>query len=398
MALYGLREGNDFDFLTEIEVPEFAEPLIQCHNAHAGWYGKPLARLIYDPRHFLRYDGVKYVSLAVLAQMKLRRGEGKDQRDIATIKQLGLEEAPGVFRELPGMPDRRNRFKRLVRAVLPEDVRRLINRSLEGLQAGSRALRRVPDYLRRNPEIVYRGFCVSHAAGDSLVDRIRGGDLYEPEVTRALLRLLQQHETGALLLDIGANIGLISLNLLSLLPSTRVHAFEPGPRAAELFRRTITMNHLEDSITLHQQALATSKGSASFMLHSSRHSSGDGFLDTGRAGRCRAIEVPTDTLDQWWESAGRPRVDAMKIDTEGAELWVLEGGVNLIKECRPALVLEVNSSNLVNYAHDADAVESLLLNHGYTLQTLAGTRVPVGQLARFAEMANDFLALPPVKA
>ena len=395
MALYGLRDGNDFDFLTEIDPPVFNEALINCHNTEVDWYEEPMNRLVYDPRLFLRYDGVKYVSLAVLGGMKLRRGEKKDRRDAAAIQQLGVGAAITPFLELSGAADRRTQFIRLVRAVLPARVRRPVNRALHTLRAGAQALRRAPDFLRSNPQIRYRGFEVSYDAGDALVDRIRGGDLYEPEVTRTLLRLLQRSSPAPLLVDIGANIGLVSLNLLSLLPSTRIHAFEPGPRTAELLRRTISNNHLDGAITLHALALSNESGTANFAQHSRRNCSGDGFVDTGRAGRCRSIEVATGTLDQWWEDVGRPGVDVIKIDTEGAELWVLEGGLTLLERCRPAIVLEVNSRNLARYPHGADALETLLNSHGYRLWTLAGTQEPAGELTRFCQVSNDFVALPP---
>ena len=352
--------------------------------------------MVHDPRLFLRYDGLKYVTLVVLAQMKLRRGEPKDRRDVSLIEGLGAAQPSAPYRQLPGAAHGKGRVLRLARAVLPAAVRKPINMSLYALRDGMRALRRAPDYLKANPQIFYRGFTVSHTAGDALVDRIRGGDMYEPQVTRALLALLQRCETAPLFLDIGANIGLISLNLLSLMPSVRIHAFEPGPRTVALLQRTVAANRLEQSMTLHARALTKKTGTAKFAQHSRRHSSGDGFLDTGRAGRSRYIEVRTGTLDGWWHAMRRPRVDVIKIDTEGAELWVLEGGAQMIAHDHPAMVLEINSCNLANYAHGADAIETLLHGHGYRLQTLAGTAVPIGELARFAEVANDFIALPTV--
>jgi len=395
MALYGLREGNDYDYLALDTSLTFSNPLISCHNDHAGHYAHSIDRLVTDPRLFLRYDGVKYITLDVLEQMKLSRGEGKDVRDVAMIERLkeGVRtHSTGGCRPLPGSASPKARLKSWVRNHVPGEMRAVVNASVEQVYTGFRTLRRLPDYLRRNPRFSYRGFSVRYGAGDALIDRVRAGALYEPEVTRALIRLLQGVDRDATMLDIGANIGLISLNILSLMPSTRIHAFEPGPRSAAYLRETLSLNSLHDRISLHPYALSNQAGSRAFAMHGRRHSSGDGFADTGRAGGSRSITVQTTTLDGWWSENGCPEIHVIKVDTEGSELWVLEGARALIGELRPAIVLEINATNLQAYEHGPEAIERFFKEHRYRLTTLAGTPVPRGELERFLTVANDFVA------
>jgi hypothetical protein len=49
------------------------------------------------------------------------------------------------------------------------------------------------------------------------------------------------------------------------------------------------------------------------------------------------------TLDRLWSAAGRPRVDAVKVDVEGAEPDVLAGAAVLLRSCRPVLVVEAET-------------------------------------------------------
>jgi hypothetical protein len=40
-----------------------------------------------------------------------------------------------------------------------------------------------------------------------------------------------------------------------------------------------------------------------------------------------------NTLDRWWKDAGKPDVCFIKLDTQGSELSILQGGTDLLKGC-----------------------------------------------------------------
>jgi hypothetical protein len=46
------------------------------------------------------------------------------------------------------------------------------------------------------------------------------------------------------------------------------------------------------------------------------------------------------TLDELWISEGKPTIDLLKIDAEGAEVPVLKGGRKLIETCTPLILFE----------------------------------------------------------
>src|SRR5262249_42079339 len=74
----------------------------------------------------------------------------------------------------------------------------------------------------------YRGFVVYHHRDTSLVRWLVRGALYEAAVSRAIAAALERTE-APLVVDVGANIGLMTLNVLAERPDARVVAFEPGP-------------------------------------------------------------------------------------------------------------------------------------------------------------------------
>jgi len=52
------------------------------------------------------------------------------------------------------------------------------------------------------------------------------------------------------------------------------------------------------------------------MTHFAQSSSGDGLIDTKRAGAATPVTVDMTTLDSWWVSEKKPNIGVVKIDTE----------------------------------------------------------------------------------
>lgn len=220
--------------------------------------------------------------------------------------------------------------------------------------------------------VEYFGATLVYRRGDPLVERNERWGGYEHETIAAISRELEATESR-ILLDVGANIGLISLGVLATVPGASVYAFEPGPRQRALLARTIRRNGLESRIELSALALSDSAGRADFAVHSSRHVAGDGFRDTGRAGRGRVVTVETETLDRWWDGKARPRVAVVKLDTEGSELMILRGGGAMLAQCRPVLFLEIHPVNLRVYPYGPEDVRREVERMGYRFEELSPT-------------------------
>jgi len=237
----------------------------------------------------------------------------------------------------------------------------------------------------------YRGFDLYYSKGTSLIGRIHGGTIYEPEVTRYIVNLLARSQKP-LFLDIGANIGLITLNVLAEIPDVIIHAFEPGPHQYSLFRKTIQANSLETRVRLHNTALTSKAGSNDFAIHNSADASGDGFEDTGRAGSARYIRVQCETLDHWWESNGRPSVTVVKIDTEGSEFLVLKGASLMLNVCRPTVLMEIWPENIKAYPFEVEDIVAWLNQKSYQLYTLPGEPVTASSLGNYMGLQEFFVA------
>jgi FkbM family methyltransferase len=160
---------------------------------------------------------------------------------------------------------------------------------------------------------------------------------YEPELTDYLRRNLRLHPDDVVL-DIGSNLGWYSL-LAERLASRKVDifAFEPDPENFALLTENLRLNK-SNMVTALQVAVAEKSGI--LQLHRYKDSNlGRHSLLPINAGP--SVEVPTISLDEFWEARGLadriPRF--IKIDVEGYELMALRGGQQVLARC-PLLLAE----------------------------------------------------------
>lgn len=396
LAAYGLRATADLDYLHVGPALSVApQEGIDSHNGELYSPDTSLADCLFDPRYHFRYEGLKYSALPSLRERKRLRAEPKDRRDLLLIDSLSRKSAGDAGRYWRMLCQyscfvRRGGFSFLAYQLckrLPGPVVRMI-----------KCVRSVSTFVAEwlgpyHRTIRYRGYELHYTRGTSLIHALRGGMTYEPELTYRLIELLRRKD-HPIFVDVGANIGLITLNVLSALPTTMVYAFEPGLHQYTLFQKTIMANHLESAVQLFDVALGRRQGCADFFVHATHHSSGDGFRDTNRAGWTKRVQVKVDSFDGWWKVKGFPHIDVVKIDAEGAELLVLEGAQHMLRRCRSAIVFEMCSKNLIAYPHCPGDILRCLEGASYTVTTIGGVLVSADNVDKVVCSCESFLALP----
>ena len=210
------------------------------------------------------------------------------------------------------------------------------------------------------------------------------GDL-DPKVSWAARRFIRP---GDVVLDVGANLGLMSLRMAQGAGRGGiVHAFEPNPRLVDFLRATLRANP-GLAIRLHPVGLGRSNGLLPFHVPDGNAGKGSLVLPQG-GGRVLTVEVRR--LSDYCREAGIDRVDFIKMDVEGVEADVLEGGAEVIGRNRPrAILFEENRRG-------GEPASFLILRRlGYRLfalpkNLLRNRLVPVEDPE--ARSAHDFLAL-----
>jgi hypothetical protein len=105
-----------------------------------------------------------------------------------------------------------------------------------------------------------------------------------------------------------------------------------------------------------------------FYAASSRNT-GESSLSSANASQEGAIAasypVRARRLDDIVKEAGVARVDAIKIDVEGAELMVLKGASETLDRYRPAIAVELVDRQLKAMGASVEEVMAFMRSHGY---------------------------------
>jgi FkbM family methyltransferase len=172
---------------------------------------------------------------------------------------------------------------------------------------------------------------------------------FEPNEFAFLDRTLRR---GMTFIDVGANDGLYTLFAAARVGRRgRVVAIEPSSRERRILERNVKRNRLRN-VTVVPVAVADRAGEATLQIAPTLHG-GHNTLGAFAYQGVEAIDweqVPVETLDGLAERLGVSKVDAIKIDVEGAEVKVLDGAHKLLSACRPLLLIEANDEALRNQA------------------------------------------------
>jgi FkbM family methyltransferase len=166
--------------------------------------------------------------------------------------------------------------------------------------------------------------------------------------------------------DIGANWGFYTLLAHRHRdPGCQIIAFEPNARSAAELKTQLQLNHVDHA----QVAVAAVSDRIGTME----------FVDTGSAigqllaevdhhfVNAKRVTVQTTTLDAAAEQFGPP--DLIKIDVEGAENLVLDGGRTVLTHHRPTLLAEIHGEEASRGFYDRMAA------HNYATHTPEGVEV-----------------------
>lgn len=106
--------------------------------------------------------------------------------------------------------------------------------------------------------------------------------------------------------------------------------------------------------TIHEVA-ATNRNTGTIQIQDHWEHGGHNFTiyDSTQVKKLEAVvEVPCRTIDSY----NFDDVDAIKIDVEGSELFVMEGALETIKRCRPAIQVEIVPKQCKQYGYDPQAL------------------------------------------
>ncbi|MEK6274455.1 MAG: FkbM family methyltransferase [Actinomycetota bacterium] len=175
--------------------------------------------------------------------------------------------------------------------------------------------------------------------------RANGVDVYTFYATfiKGLYDAVLPLPQGAVVVDLGANIGITGAYWLTVCHDARVVAVEPESGNVALLR----MNLQAPGVSIHQTAISERCGTEFLEI---RGVTGHTLVADESEGRGEVQAVRTITLDDLEAMERLDHVDVVKVDIEGAEVPVFTQPWRLLRKC-DGIVMEI---------HDADRRSDLV--------------------------------------
>jgi FkbM family methyltransferase len=166
----------------------------------------------------------------------------------------------------------------------------------------------------------------------------------------------------SILLDVGANIGLLSLDRCLSNARLRTCCFEPHPETCSLLRLNVELNQLSDRITVYNYAVSDHTGNIAITADSKNNMAKT--VESDEPAKSSTIQVACWTLDALC-SVHHIKPTFLKVDVEGHEVSVLTGAKSILNDISEVIV-ECHSEQL------ALACKQLLTDHGFTISYASG--------------------------
>jgi FkbM family methyltransferase len=150
---------------------------------------------------------------------------------------------------------------------------------------------------------------------------------WESWVERAIRRVLKP---GDRVIEVGANVGYYTLIMGALIgPTGRLDAFEANPQMARLLRRSVICSGRASAVSVHVKFVADRSGAMQLYVSPSAGGAGN-LVEQGWqiGGDTQVVECEAVRLDDLFDGQ---TIDFIRTDTEGAEILILNGAMELLR-------------------------------------------------------------------
>jgi FkbM family methyltransferase len=228
---------------------------------------------------------------------------------------------------------------------------------------------------------------------------------YEADATRFLVSVYDQN---GYFLDVGANIGLISIPFAFMTEAARpapahapmpIYCVEPIRSNYDSLCRNVSRNGLNDRIRILCFGLGEEQKRVDIQVEDNlKDGAGTGtanILAEGSDYECERIPLQITTIDDLVASAQLPpHCSLIKLDTDGYDLFVLKGAVKMLAGARPVIFGEFMAHCLRWHGQTIDDVRRFMESLGYVVFFKRIREWRFDREMPMADFVSDLLLLP----
>jgi FkbM family methyltransferase len=212
-----------------------------------------------------------------------------------------------------------------IQNIVPQEL--LAPRLLDDREKMARYIEKFPRDQYKITNVPGLGKFFLDSPKDFIKDILRKGIIWEPDIVRKLVKLVQP---GSTVIDAGAHIGTHTIPMAKVVgASGRVYAFEPQKKIFRELYHNLKLNNLENAVPL-RYALGD-KPSIIEMDPTGKGNEGGTRVGSG------GDKAELRTID----SFSFRNVSVIKIDVEGFEDAVIDGAKKTILTQKPFIIVEI---------------------------------------------------------
>ena len=170
------------------------------------------------------------------------------------------------------------------------------------------------------------------------------------------------------ILEIGANQGVYLVQEATRTSKdSAIYAFEPHPHNVRVLKENVKLNNIESKTEIIECAVSDKAGRAELSI--SRSSNWHRMIAAGNADineKNNIITVNTTTIDSFCKKKGIDNIDLIRMDVEGFESSVIEGGREILKLSKNCMIfMEFHPRNMRMAGKDPIALLETLKDLGF---------------------------------
>lgn len=185
-------------------------------------------------------------------------------------------------------------------------------------------------------------------------------------------------------LDIGANVGLFSLELYLENSDITYHLFEPIPTTFDMMKKTAKLNNVNNNLfIMNNMGMSNEKGKFDFYLPGACEAASlqpiddtfylkesDAMGNYSGKSVIKKVECKVNTIDNYIESNNIEDIGFIKIDVEGNEKSVLFGAEKTLSKYHPMVYCELLRKHASRFGYHPNEVIDYMKKFDYNCYTL----------------------------
>ena len=189
---------------------------------------------------------------------------------------------------------------------------------------------------------------------------------YEENELEMILKLIQPNNN---VFDIGGNIGWVSMNISRCIPNVNIYTFEPIPKTFKYLSKNIKLNNFSN-IYINNFGFSNEEKELIFYYYP-EGSGNASMLNLSENPNVEKTVCSVKKLDDYVFSNNLV-VDFIKCDVEGAELFVFQGGLEVLKKYKPIVFTEMLRKWALKFNYHPNEIISMYKEIGYKCYTING--------------------------